>query len=167
MRPCLQLPICFLPNNRASIDNAPGPIIASVAPSVANMSAIHPSPGDTTAIHTSTTAISAPVTGVHKPNIIGIASTAPKACGAMVTTADISLNDTIQSWSKAIPVTNRWTRSPNPGHPLANVEKSLCNDASSWNLLVEATAIRATRKPLIVGVHDPTFGGSQSNDAAL
>src|SRR5580698_9925416 len=80
----LQLRMCFLPNSRASIDNAPGPIIASVPPNVASESAGHPSLECTNAIHTSTAAISAPVAGVHKPNIIKIASTAPMPCGAIV-----------------------------------------------------------------------------------
>ena len=37
--------MCFLPKSRASIDQAPGPIIAKVAPRAASMMGIHGSPG--------------------------------------------------------------------------------------------------------------------------
>ena len=36
--------MCFLPNSRASTDQAPGPIIANVALSVAAIIGIHESP---------------------------------------------------------------------------------------------------------------------------
>ncbi len=40
-RQIFQLAKCFLPNSRASIDHAPGPIIARVTPSIAKMKEIH------------------------------------------------------------------------------------------------------------------------------
>jgi hypothetical protein len=48
----VQLPICFLPKSRASIDQAPGPIMANVAPSAARMIATDSSPAPVKVIHT-------------------------------------------------------------------------------------------------------------------
>ena len=58
--------MCFLPNSRASMDQAPGPIIAKVAPRAASTMGINGSPGRENAIHISTMVTVAPASGVHK-----------------------------------------------------------------------------------------------------
>ena len=78
--------MCFLPNSHASIDQAPGPIIANVALSVARMMGIRRSPAREKRIQISTKQVSVPINGVHKPIKINIDKTAPissgKAAGA-------------------------------------------------------------------------------------
>jgi len=63
------------------MDQAPGPTIARVAPSVANMTGIHESPERENAIHTSARATTVPVTGVHKPTRRNIPAQAAMTCG--------------------------------------------------------------------------------------
>ena len=63
--------MCFLPKSRASMDQAPGPTIAKIAPSTAIARGVHGSPecekNRENAIDTLATAASVPATGVHKP----------------------------------------------------------------------------------------------------
>src|SRR6516225_3284951 len=59
--------MCFLPKRRASIDQAPGPIIARLAASVAKIAAIQRSPVREKMVQTSIMVASALTTGVHKP----------------------------------------------------------------------------------------------------
>ena len=73
--------MCFLPNNLASIDQAPGPIIAKVAPRVANMMGMNGLSGREKAIQTSTMATSVPAIGVHKPTRRGIPALTAIICG--------------------------------------------------------------------------------------
>jgi hypothetical protein len=54
------IPYMLLPKSRASIDQAPGTIIANVPPRAARMSATDSSPVPVKAIHAGTTATSAP-----------------------------------------------------------------------------------------------------------
>jgi len=69
--------MCFLPKSRASIDQAPGPIVARVKPNVANMIEMSGLPPLEKAIHTSTTAIRPPAIGVQKPTRSSIPAAAP------------------------------------------------------------------------------------------
>ena len=55
--------MCFLPNSRASIDQAPGPIIAKVAPRIASIRGTSGSPTRNKTIHSSTMVTSAPRLG--------------------------------------------------------------------------------------------------------
>jgi hypothetical protein len=73
--------MCFLPKSRASIDQAPGPIIAKVPPRVANMMATNELSGREKATQTSTIATSVPTAGVHKPTRRAIPAPAPIICG--------------------------------------------------------------------------------------
>jgi hypothetical protein len=59
--------MCFLPKSLASADQAPGPIIAKVAPRIAKIMGIKGSPAPKKAIQISTIATSVPTTGVHRP----------------------------------------------------------------------------------------------------
>ena len=69
--------MCFLPNRRASIDQAPGPIAARLNPNVANMIEMSGLPKLEKAIHTSNTAIRLPAIGVQKPTTSSIPAAAP------------------------------------------------------------------------------------------
>jgi len=69
--------MCFLPNSRASIDQAPGPIIAKVAPRIASIRGTSGSPTHDKTIHSSTMVTSTPPTGVHKPTGRSIPVPAP------------------------------------------------------------------------------------------
>lgn len=60
--------MCFLPNSRASIDHAPGPIIANVALSVARMTGIEGSTVRERMTQTSIKLTSVPTMGVHRPS---------------------------------------------------------------------------------------------------
>lgn len=71
----------FLPKRRASIDQAPGPTIAKVAPRAASIMGVHGSPEREKAIHTSTAATRVPATGVHKPTRRRVPAPAPMTCG--------------------------------------------------------------------------------------
>ena len=83
----VQLQICFLPKSRASIDQAPGPIIANVPPRTARIIDTDSSPAPVKAIHTCTTATSAPTAGVHKPARIKNPRTLPVNSGTIGPTA--------------------------------------------------------------------------------
>src|SRR5580700_9311941 len=72
---------CLLPNRAASIENAPGPSIAEVAPMVANVIEIHGSLRWVSATHTSRTAINAPTKGVQSPTRKRMPAHAPMMCG--------------------------------------------------------------------------------------
>src|ERR1700679_566923 len=76
--------MCFLPKRRASMDQAPGPIIARAAARTACTIGIHGSPEcekyREKAIHTLTMAASVPATGVHEPIRRSIPATAPMIC---------------------------------------------------------------------------------------
>ena len=78
--------MCFLPNSRASIDQAPGPIIAKVAPRIASIMGTNGSPTRDTTIHSSTMVTRTPPTGVHKPTRRSIPTPAPMMCGVIGTT---------------------------------------------------------------------------------
>ena len=73
--------MCFLPKSRASMDQAPGPIIARAAPRAACMRGIDGWPECEKycerAIHTLTMAADVPATGVHKPIRRSVPAMAP------------------------------------------------------------------------------------------
>lgn len=75
-----QLTKRFLPNSFASIDHAPGPIIARVTPSVAKMMHNHGSRVWKKKMDISMIATSVPTTGVHKPARSNIPAPAPTKC---------------------------------------------------------------------------------------
>ena len=119
---------CFRPNNCASTDHAPGPIIASVAPDVANMME-SPSPlAQEKAIHTSTTAINAPQTGVHKPRNRSIPAPAPITCGQTKENCVASLRRPNANQNRNVAVTTRCRRRPLPGQLFGKAEKRRCKN---------------------------------------
>ena len=76
--------MCFLPNSRASTDQAPGPIIANAALSVATMLGIHESPVRQRRSQISVTLVSVPTMGVHRPTKMNIDKPAPITSGRAV-----------------------------------------------------------------------------------
>lgn len=82
--------ICFLPKSRASMDHAPGPIMAKVAPSATSMMHTHGSAGWDVRMISSATAITIPAIGVHKPKSSRIPAPVAKACGMMVVSGAVA-----------------------------------------------------------------------------
>jgi hypothetical protein len=120
----------LLPNRRASMDHAPGPIIAKHAASVAAATAFQGSPsGDEILeipIHPSTITVNAPTTGVKKPIIRTTPAAIPKIWSAPDTGGEPAYVQTIPEWISATPVSKRKRRRPAPGQPSANVENNRC-----------------------------------------
>lgn len=102
----VQLLICFLPKSRASIDQAPGPIIANVPPNAASISDIQISLSPARTIQSSMAATSAPTKGVHRPAKMNKPKTDPVISGIIKPGAGVS-NCTIALWIRAVPVTSR------------------------------------------------------------
>ena len=75
--------MCLLPNKRASIDHAPGPIMANVAPMTANMTDTLVSLALDQAIHPLTIATTVPATGVQSPTSNNAPEMAPTVCGTI------------------------------------------------------------------------------------
>jgi len=69
------------PNKRASIDQAPGPIIANVAPNTATMMEDQISAAFAHSNHPPAIATNVPATGVHRPTKRHVPTTAPNICG--------------------------------------------------------------------------------------
>ena len=81
----------FLPKSRASNDQAPGPIIARLAPRTPRMAGKVALFGTENAIHTSTIATKTPATGVHKPASSKPPASAPILCGTRVAQTGVAL----------------------------------------------------------------------------
>ena len=73
------------------MDHAPGPIIARVAPKVANTIGVPRRPALEQTIHNSTIATIAPAIGVHKPTRSSIPAAAANMCGTIDANCDASL----------------------------------------------------------------------------
>lgn len=114
---------CFRPKRRASIDHAPGPIIASVRPNAASIMEMPAPSTQENAIHDSTTAINAPQTGVHKPSSSNAPALAPMRCG---TDEDVPPICQKLKPNRNAAVTTRCSRRPMPGQPFGNTEKRRC-----------------------------------------
>jgi hypothetical protein len=137
---------CLRPNRRASMDHAPGPIIASAAPDAANRMEIPPLPAPEQAIHTSSTAINVPQTGVHKPRSSSIPAPVPIRCG---TDKDASLRRPNPKQNRNAAVIARCRRSPLPGQPFGNAEKRRCKSTPFF---------RVEHRVFTTGSKDPNEG---------
>jgi len=73
--------MCFLPKSRASTDQAPGPIIAKVAPRIAKVTEISGLAECVKTFHVSKMAIRVPASGVHSPNSSSTPAVAPMIAG--------------------------------------------------------------------------------------
>jgi len=128
------------------MDQAPGPIIARLMPSVAKTIANDGVPGWTKAIHTSTMLASTPATGVHMPPRIKRPAAAPTICGTRSRAGAPALTAAIPWARRAPPASIRRSRIPPPGEPSANVENSRCKVS------------RLKRKEFAAGREDPKWG---------
>jgi hypothetical protein len=75
--------MCLRPNRRASIDHAPGPIMAKVAPMTAKMTDTLGSLALDHTLHALAVATTVPAIGVHRPNSKNAPATAPTVCGTI------------------------------------------------------------------------------------
>src|SRR5580693_6198499 len=73
--------MCFLPNSRASTDQAPGPIIANVALSAARTMGIQVFMPRERTTQTSIKLTSVPAIGVHRPAKMNMDKAAPTSSG--------------------------------------------------------------------------------------
>jgi len=151
--------MCFLPNSRASMDQAPGPTIARTAPRTPCTMGIHGSPECgkccEKAIDNLTMAASAPATGVHRPIKRRIPAPIPVICKTTVGKGGASRRPTVPKWMSAAPVSSRNSRSPVPGQPSAKPENSRCTI-----LRYECKRFATESKHPKLGAEYPTFGGS-------
>ena len=81
--------MCLLPNNLASMDHAPGPIIAKLAPRAAKIMAAHASAALERAIHSSIVASNVPATGVQRPTRRNTPVPIAKRCGIAVANSTV------------------------------------------------------------------------------
>ena len=81
--------MCFLPKSLASMDQAPGPIIANVAPRMPRVMEMSGLVDRVKMFHASSTAIRVPASGVHKPNNISSPVAAPMIAGATAADLDV------------------------------------------------------------------------------
>jgi len=117
---------CFLPKRRASIDHAPGPIIARLAPKAARSNGASPPERVENAIHSSTTAIEVPLTGVHRPKNSNMPQPAAIQWGILDRSWDDSRGYRHREQQRKAAVAVLSKRRPLPGQLFGNVEKSRC-----------------------------------------
>jgi hypothetical protein len=153
--------MCFLPNSLASTDHAPGPIMANAAPSTATTIEAR-SPALDQAIQAFRMATAAPATGVHRPSMRNAPAAAPTACGTINADAGVPHRPVIPWRSDTPPITTRWSRSPAPGHPSANVENRRCRPASRQDTAFAGapnpTRVVSDHPPKVV-LNNPPFSG--------
>jgi hypothetical protein len=155
----------FLPYRSASIDQAPGPIIANADAKIAGPRATHGSPeceeNREIAIHTLAAAASTPASGVNMPTNRSTAAAIPITCRATVNGGGPSRMLLIPKRISAAPVSKRRRRRPAPGHPSAKVENSRCTISHLENR--EFTKESTDPK---LGWRDTPFGGSKLDNSA-
>jgi hypothetical protein len=151
------------PNRRASTDHAPGPSIASAAPKAPSSMCVHGSLENVNARHVSATAIITPATGVQKP-ISNIAA-APASTNCKTTSAGIVVvrSPVIPCRTSGIAATARKNKSPVPGQPSGNVEKSRCTRAPVLRL----SLFSRHRNPKKQIAWTPLSRGLEVDDPAL
>ena len=115
--------MCFLPKKRASIDHAPGPIIARLAPKPDRMIAVHGSADPEKTTHSCVAATKRPIYGVPSPITRRTDAIDGSATSAKSGPASSRRN---ASRKRMVPTRNRWRSRPVPGHPPAKVENKRC-----------------------------------------
>jgi hypothetical protein len=153
----------FLPKSRASMDHAPGPTIAKMAPRTACMMGTHGPPESEScadkATHTLTTATSPPATGVHRPIRRSMPAPAPMSCRTMIVSGVPARKLTIAEKTIAEQVSTRKSSRPTPGQPFANVEKRRCKGQRK-------EFVRKLER-LKLGTVYTTFGGSPARRSRI
>jgi hypothetical protein len=113
----------FHPKRRASIDQAPGPVRARAAPRTANINQWHGLAAENT-FHNAPQATSTPVIGVQRPASNSIPRPAVSSSMRAVPSGRVPRSPSIPDTTSPTPAAKRMRRSPTPGAPRANVEKS-------------------------------------------
>ena len=144
------------------MDQAPGPIIATLMPRPANMIAIDCVPGWVKAIHTSTIPASIPTTGVHRPPRIRRPAAAPPICSTTSPVEVPRLVAAIPLLIRALPASRRNNRIPPPGQPSAKVENSRCKVSR-----LKGKKFAAGREDPKRGSGTPTFVLLQFDNSSL
>jgi hypothetical protein len=111
------------PKRRASMENKPGPNIATAAPTVPSSSQTHLSPVTVTIFQISINAMEVPAMGVHKPTINSIPAPIRSTAGTVSFMGGRWLQSLkLARTTSAEPTTKRMRSKPVPGQPPANVE---------------------------------------------
>jgi len=111
------------PNRRASMENKPGPNIASAAPAVPSNSQSHLSPDTANIFQISINAMEVPTIGVHKPAISRTPAAIKSTAGIVTFIGGGSLHSLkLARTTRVEPTTKRMRSKPVPGQPPANVE---------------------------------------------
>ncbi len=147
----LTISTCLRPKKRASIDQAPGPIIAKLTPNPQTMIGVHGSAGPKKTSHRCLAATRRPTYGV--PNPITRRTDAIN-CNTIVAKLGLALDCRNASRKRKVPMRNLWIRRPMPGHPAAKVENKRCT------IEVKIFAIKAPRAK--GGSGSPPFRGFAS-----
>src|SRR5208282_2577599 len=119
----LTISTCLRPKKRASIDQAPGPIIAKLTPNPQTIIGVHGSAGPKKTSHSCLAATRRPTYGV--PNPITRRTDAIN-CNTIVAKLGLALDCRNASRKRIVPMRNLWIRRPMPGHPAAKVENKRC-----------------------------------------
>jgi len=82
--------MCFLPKRRASSDQAPGPIMATLAPMAAKRSEIQENPPREKPIHNSTATTVAPEMGVQSPTRRSVPAAAAIISGMIADSCEVT-----------------------------------------------------------------------------
>src|SRR5260370_18706374 len=108
----------LLPNRRASIDQAPGPSIASATPTAASRIRAQGSPAREKTAQTARPASMLPAIGVHRP------AQRRRAIAPSITAIDdrLKLKALPLKWKARIAAVTRRDKSPIPAHPRAKLE---------------------------------------------
>ncbi len=147
----LTISTCFRPKKRASIDQAPGPIIAKLRPNPQTMIAVHGSAGPKKTSHSCLAATRRPTYGVPSPIT---RRTDAINCNTIVAILGLALDCRNASRKRIVAMRNLWIRRPMPGHPAAKVENKRCT------IQVKVFAIKAPRAK--GGSRAPPFRGFAS-----
>ena len=145
-------------------DHAPGPIIASAAPDVANMIGIPPRRQKKNPYFNKSDSV--PQIGVHKPRRRNAAATCKEHMRKVKTDCWDSLSAQSRNGNRNIAVITRSRRRPLPGQPLGNAEKQTLQNfpfSSDFEHRVFPTSSKDPnrRSPA------PPFGGSKFDNSSL
>jgi len=135
------------------MDQAPGPIIARVAPRVARTMDIEGPPPPEKTIHSSLAATTAPTTGVHRPARSSIPAPAAIKCGTIAANCEPSLRCSPTQRRRTVADNNRWSRRPRPGQPFGNVENRRCKKASLRHSQQTQNGQKECHFPLFQGIY--------------
>src|ERR1700722_10008129 len=125
-RRCAYVSMCFLPKRRASMDHAPGPIIAAVPPQGCQHNHHRGITGTSKSDPQFDNGDQSPTTGIQRPMSRKIPAQAPTNSGNMDVETAAPVREIIPKRTRMTAARTRCNRRPTPGQPFAKVEKSRC-----------------------------------------